>query len=84
MSKKEKLLERFLSTPCKRDIAFTELETLLSQLGYAKMEGAGSRVKFYHSITQDIVSLHQPHPSNILKIYQVQYIQEKLKTIRHE
>lgn len=80
MSKKEKLLSKFLSKPTKKDLTFQELETLLFSLGYKKIEGAGSRVKFVHEITQDIINLHQPHPSPVLKIYQIQYLQEKLNS----
>lgn len=48
MSKKDKLLERFLSTPPRKDLTFKELSSLLLSLGFEKIEGAGSAVKFYH------------------------------------
>ena len=48
MSKKEKLLKRFLELPARKDLTFPELERLLSSCGYRKIEGSGSAVKFYH------------------------------------
>lgn len=66
MSKKEKLLERFLSFPT--DFTFDELVRLFRIFGYRmnnKGVTSGSRVVFekgyesYHT--------HRPHPSNIVK-----------------
>ena len=48
MSKKEKLFRKFLAKPYKKDITFAEMETLMSILGYAKIEGDGSRIKFFN------------------------------------
>ncbi|VVH58508.1 hypothetical protein BSPWISOX_786 [uncultured Gammaproteobacteria bacterium] len=48
MSKKYKLLDRFLIQPIKKDLTFNELKTLLTSLGYQKIQGSRSRVKFYH------------------------------------
>ena len=44
MSKKEKLLKKFLEVPPKKDLTFEELETLLLACGYRKLEGRGSAV----------------------------------------
>ncbi len=81
MSKKEKLLERFLSIPAKKDLTFEELSTLLIWLGYKKIEGEGSGVKFFNEDKNSLINLHRPHPTNILKIYLVKQIQEKLKEV---
>lgn len=75
-------MEKFLTKPAKKDLTFSELETLLTGFGYEKMEGSGSRVKFFHPKTKDIISLHKPHPSNILKIYIVKEIQEKISHLK--
>jgi len=48
MSKKDKLLKKFLTIPPLKNLTFNELETLLSYCGFLKIEGAGSSVKFYH------------------------------------
>jgi hypothetical protein len=62
MSKKEKLLLKFLTVPVKNDLTFDELKTLLLSLGFEYKEGKGSRVKFFHKERKLIVSTHKPHP----------------------
>jgi predicted RNA binding protein YcfA (HicA-like mRNA interferase family) len=81
MSKKEKLLKKFLEKPPKKDLTFDELETLLVACGYKKLEDKGSAVKFYNEDRDNLINLHKPHPSNILKTYLVKQTQEKLKEI---
>ncbi len=81
MSKKDKLLKRFMKVPPSKDLTFDELTTLLSSCGFEKLEGVGSAVKFYHKEMDILINLHKPHPSNILKIYLVKQIQLKLKDI---
>jgi hypothetical protein len=84
MSKKDKLLKKFLSNPIKKDLTFDELKTLLIACGFIKLEGAGSAVKFYHKEKDILINLHKPHPSNILKVYLIKQIQEKLKGVCNE
>ena len=79
MSKKDKLLKKFLKIPPKKDLTFEELESLLLSCGYVKLEGKGSAVKFYNKDKDSLINLHKPHPSNILKVYLIKQIQEKLK-----
>ena len=62
MSKKEKLLKKFLEVPPKKDLTFKELEILLLYCGYIKLEGKGSAVKFYHQTKDNLINLHKPHP----------------------
>ena len=81
MSRKDKLLKKFLHTPIKKDLTFSELETLLEAYGYVKLEGNGSAVKFFNKEKNSLINLHKPHPSDILKIYLVKQIQEKLKEV---
>ena len=72
LSKREKLLERFLSRPT--DFSFAELTTLLSQFGYSIERGGktgGSRVSFADG-KGDYIRIHKPHPRDILKLYQVE------------
>ena len=78
MSKKDKLLNRFLQKPPKKDLTFSELDTLLSSCGFYKIEGAGSAVKFFHKEKDILINLHKPHPSDILKVYLIKQIQIKL------
>ena len=79
MSKKEKLLKKFTETPPKNDLTYDELETLLESLGYQKVEGSGSRVKFFNNSLRDLILLHKPHPGNILNKATLRDIREKLK-----
>ena len=81
MSKKDKLLTKFLEIPPRKDLTFKELSTLLISLGFEKIEGAGSAVKFYNKEKDLLINLHKPHPSDILKVYLVKQIQNKLKEI---
>ncbi len=80
MSKVEKLLKRFLHKP--KDFTFNELETLLSHLGYdeiKKGKTSGSRTAFVNKETMHIIKLHRPHPSPVLKMYQIEEITVELK-----
>ena len=77
MSRKEKRLERFKSG-C-RDFTWDELCTVLDDLGYEKLSGAGSRYKFRCSASGEIISLHRPHPGNIVKQYAMKAVRTHLK-----
>jgi len=79
MGKHDKLFERFMKHPPLKDLTFKELETLLSALGFVMIQGSGSRVKFVHADKNLVISLHKPHPSNLLKTYIVKEIQQLLK-----
>jgi len=81
MAKKEKLLDKFLSKPLKRNLTFRELVTLFQGLGYELINKEGSRVAFWNKATGDIFDLHQPHPDDTLKLYVAKKVQEKLRDI---
>lgn len=79
MSKKEKLRKRFKSKPS--DFTWAELKSMLSGMGYELATGGrtgGSRVKFLHPERPPII-LHKPHPTPVLKRYQVEQILEFIK-----
>lgn len=79
MSKREKLIQRFLSKPT--DFSWGELKSLLEGFGYSLESGGktgGSRVKFLHEQHPPVI-LHKPHPTPVLKRYQVEQITEFLK-----
>jgi hypothetical protein len=79
MSKKDKLVERFKNRPA--DFTWAELEKLLTGLGYQQEKTGktgGSRRKFIHA-TGPLISLHKPHPKEILKAYQVKQVLEVLE-----
>jgi hypothetical protein len=81
MAKKEKLLEKFLSKPLKRNLTFRELVILFQYLGYELIDKEGSRVAFWNKATGDIFDMHQPHPDDTLKLYVVKKVQKKLRDI---
>ena len=71
LSKKVKLLKRFLSRPA--DFTFDELTTLLAYFGFYRAKGSktgGSRVSFTDG-KGDYLRIHKPHPESILKNYQI-------------
>lgn len=74
MGTKEKLVERFKRLPS--DFTFSELDRLLSNLGYEKSEKgktSGSRL-IYKSKTGSFIMLHRPHPGNIVKDYAMKQV----------
>jgi len=78
VSKKEKLIARFRSLPS--DFHYNELVNMLGYFGFnevKKGKTSGSRVKFMNKDGVPIM-LHKPHPSGILKLYQMKQIKELL------
>ena len=79
ISKLEKEIERLKSKP--KDYTYEEAKTLLNKLGFYennKGRTSGSRVEFCNDKIQKI-EIHKPHPSNILKPYQIKIILDNLK-----
>ena len=79
MSKLEKEIERLRSKP--KDYTYEEAKSLLNKLGYIennKGKTSGSRIAFVNNNNMKI-ELHRPHPNNIVKLYKVKDILEKLK-----
>ena len=79
MSRIEKEIERLKSKP--RDFTYDELKKVLNNFGFFennKGKTSGSRVEFQDYLGRKIV-LHKPHPSNILKKYQINSILNDLK-----
>jgi len=71
MSKRNKLLTRFLSRPV--DFGFDELILLLGHFNYHIIKSnktGGSRVSFTDG-SGDYIRIHKPHPRKILKLYQI-------------
>ena len=69
VTRREKLIRRFRNRP--RDLAWDELVRLLESVGYAEVRTGrtgGSRRRFTHPDAPSI-SLHKPHPDNIVKTY---------------
>jgi hypothetical protein len=78
MTRREKLIKRFLSIP--KDFTWEELVRLLSGFGFEEVSTGntgGSRRRFLNAGV--IITLHKPHPQNILKRYQIEQIIEILQ-----
>jgi len=79
MSKKEKLILKFQQRP--KNFTWDELVSLLKYLGYREIKTGktgGSRRRFIHDSAATI-TLHKPHPQNILKRYAVDQVLDILK-----
>ena len=79
MSRKEKLLKRFLIIPS--DLTWNELVLVLAHLGYHQLSNGisgGSRRRFIDERGQ-VISLHEPHPRKIVKKYVILLIIEHCK-----
>jgi hypothetical protein len=78
MSKKEKLIVRFLSMPT--DFHYDEMVKLLNYFSFYEIrqgKTSGSRVRFMNSEGIPVM-LHKPHPTGLLKRYQMKQIKEVL------
>jgi hypothetical protein len=78
MSKKEKLIARFLGMPS--DFHFNEMVKLLGYFGFQEIKKgktSGSRVKFMNGEGVPLM-MHKPHPTGILKHYQLKQVKEVL------
>ena len=79
MSKKEKLLKRFLSNP--KDFTWDEMVRLLTGFGYVQMgagKTGGSRCRFDYAAKEPI-TLHKPHPAKIIKPYIIKQVRAQLE-----
>ena len=79
MTKREKLLDRFLLKP--KDFTWSELCKVLNGFGYEQISAGktgGSRARFVNENYPPII-LHKPHPKPVLKRYQLEDIINLLK-----
>jgi hypothetical protein len=79
MAKIDKTIDRMLSLP--KDFSWAELQKVLNHFGYEELQHGktgGSRRKFVDE-QNHVISLHKPHPQNILKNYQLKQVIEQLK-----
>lgn len=80
MSKKEKIIDRLKSKP--KDFIYDEARNVLNIFGFIednKGKTSGSRIVFRNYEINQKIELHRPHPGNILKLYQINKILDKLK-----
>ncbi len=69
MTRRDKLIARLKGSP--KDFSWDELNRLLGVLGYREVstgKTGGSRRRFVHA-TAPVITLHKPHPGNIVKMY---------------
>ena len=64
------------------DYTWDELLSLMIALGYEVRTSGGSGRKFFDSATKALFFLHEPHPSKILKAYQVRAVIQFLRKER--
>jgi hypothetical protein len=79
MSRKNKRIEHFLKMPA--DFQYSEAVKLLGIYGFEEInkgKTSGSRVRFQNKDGIPIM-LHKPHPSGIMKRYQLRQIKEILE-----
>jgi hypothetical protein len=69
MAKIEKALKRLSSKPA--DFEWNEFKAIMQHFGFELKTTGGSGRKFIHSETRVSHFIHEPHPSGILKAYQV-------------
>jgi len=79
LSKIEKLIIKLKNQP--KDFSWDELVVLLNFFEYTEVKKgktSGSRRKFVNKELQ-IISLHKPHPGNIMKSYVIKLVIKQLK-----
>jgi hypothetical protein len=79
MAKIDKLIARLKTLP--KDFTWDELTRILVHYEYMEMKQGktgGSRRKFIGP-GQSIISLHKPHPGNIVKTYALKQVIDYLK-----
>ncbi len=77
--KKNKLVDRFVKIPS--DFTWEDLVTILNYFGYEEIatgKTSGSRRRFADS-NGNLILLHKPHPSSIVKRYALRQVLENLK-----
>lgn len=83
MSRQEKLISRLLSVP--KDFTWEELVRVVAFFGYEEFTGGktgGSRRRFVDD-KKNIITLHKPHPANIVKSYAIREVIAHLKEKGH-
>ncbi|NYF78027.1 type II toxin-antitoxin system HicA family toxin [Granulicella arctica] len=81
MSRHDKLIVRLRSKPS--DFTWSELLAVMTAFGYELKTTGGSARKLIHSKTRATLMMHEPHPSKVLKAYQVRDAIQFLKQEGH-
>jgi hypothetical protein len=78
-SRHRRTLAAVFAHPTSSNIAWDDVEALLTAAGCRKIEGSGSRVKFENKGL--IAAFHRPHPAKEAKKYQVEDARQFLEKI---
>jgi hypothetical protein len=81
MAKQQKALERLLAKPS--DFEWRELIGVMESFTYELKRSGGSSRKFIHPVSRATLMMHEPHPSKVLKAYQVKEAIQFLKQEKH-
>lgn len=81
MTKRKKAVERLLAKPT--DYGWGEFRTVIESFGYELQTVGGSGRKFVNPKTGSGLFIHEPHPTKVLKAYQVQLALQFLRTEGH-
>ncbi len=80
MSRLQKAVARLLTKPS--DYTCDELLAMMVALGYELRTSGGSGRKFFDPATKALFFVHEPHPSKILKAYQIRAVVQFLRKER--
>lgn len=76
-----KALARLQSKP--KDCSWDEFVTIMRMFGYDLKKSSGSSRRFIHPDTKVLLFMHEPHPTKVLKAYQVRDALDFLKEQKH-
>jgi hypothetical protein len=80
VSRLMKAVARLLAKPV--DYTWDELLSLMIALGYELRTSGGSGRKFFDPASKTLFFMHEPHPSRILKAYQIRAVIQSLRKER--
>ncbi|WP_419065805.1 type II toxin-antitoxin system HicA family toxin [Parasutterella sp.] len=80
MSKREKLLQRFLSVPEPSDFTWSETMSLMESLDFEWRQSSGSHGRFVYLADPEVsIMLCRPHPTPVLKRWAIRQLKEQLR-----
>ncbi|MGB8260331.1 MAG: type II toxin-antitoxin system HicA family toxin [Terracidiphilus sp.] len=77
MSKLQKAIHRLAGRPT--DYTWEELVSLMAALGFELRTAGGSGRKFFDPASGALLLLHEPHPAEVLKAYQIRAVLQFLR-----
>lgn len=84
MSRSEKIIKRFAKIP--KDFTWDEFVKVMAHFGFLELKTGrtgGSRRKFVDD-NKNIISLHRPHPQQIMKRYAIEEAITLLRKLGHK